>query len=229
MNADAITRLFKEAYDTSSPLKGKPTDDNLLAIRETLLPLLMVIPYDQLLGVHSLTATLAEATKYEADHGGAKFVRPSCLPLNDKNIADNATTVVRVCAKAAHKSRLDNYASYEAAERGIAKFLRDVVDKIWYNNLKDAETFYTKVMALEIMAHLDANSGGLHAIDMISLCLNMTQYYVQADGIPQFIVMMEDAQKKVKRAGMPIADVELVMMALAAVLVAQHFPREVDD
>jgi hypothetical protein len=79
------------------------------------------------------------------------------------------------------------------------------------------------------MALLDANSGGLHAVNMISLRTNMMQYYVQADGIPQFIVMMEDAQKKVKRAGMPIADVELVMMALAAVLAAQHFPREVDD
>jgi hypothetical protein len=41
--------------------------------------------------------------------------------------------------------------------------------------------------------------------------------------------MMEDAQKKVKRAGMPIADVELVMMALAAILVAQHIPQEVND
>jgi hypothetical protein len=41
---------------------------------------------------------------------------------------------------------------------------------------------------------------------MISLRTNMTQYYVQADGILQFIVMMEDAQKKAKRAGMPIAE-----------------------
>ena len=57
----------------------------------------------------------------------------------------------------------------------------------------------------------------------------MTQYYAEADGIPQFIVMMEDAQKKAKRANMPIADVELVMMTSAAVLAAQHFPREVDD
>jgi hypothetical protein len=57
----------------------------------------------------------------------------------------------------------------------------------------------------------------------------MMQYYVQADGIPQFIVMMEDAQKKTKQAGMPIANVELVMMALAAVLAAQRFPREVDN
>jgi hypothetical protein len=120
MNADAITRLFKEAYDSSPPLEGKPTNNNLLAIRETLLPLLMVIPYDQLLGVNSLMAILAEAAKYEANHGGAKFVRPSRLPLYNKNIANDATTIVRVCVEAAHKFRLDNYTSYKAAERGIA-------------------------------------------------------------------------------------------------------------
>jgi hypothetical protein len=229
MNADAITRLFKEAYNISPPLKGKPTNKNLLAISETLLPLLMVIPYDQLLGVHSLTAILTEATKYKANHGNSKFVRPSRLPLYDRNITNNTTTIVRVCTKAAHKSHLNNFASYKAAERGVAKFLRGVIDKIWYNNLKVAKTFYTKVTALEIMAQLDANSGGLHAIDMISLRLSMTHYYIQADDIPQFIVMMEDAQKKAKQAGMPIADVELVMMALAAVLTAQHFLQEVDN
>ena len=49
------------------------------------------------------------------------------------------------------------------------------------------------------------------------------------DGIPQFILMMEDAQKMAKRANMPIANVKLVMMALAAVLGGQHFPRELDD
>jgi hypothetical protein len=46
MNADTITRLFKEAYNTFPPLEGKPTNNNLYAIRETLLPLLMVIPCD---------------------------------------------------------------------------------------------------------------------------------------------------------------------------------------
>jgi hypothetical protein len=111
MNADAITCLFKEAYNTFPPLEGKPTNNNLLAIRETLLPLLMVIPYDQLLGVHSLTAILVGAAKYKANHGGAKFVRPSCLPLYDKNITNDATTIVRICTKAAHISCLDNYAT----------------------------------------------------------------------------------------------------------------------
>ncbi len=100
---------------------------------------------------------------------------------------------------------------------------------MWYNDLKDADTFYTKVTAHEIIAFLNANSGGLHAINMISLCTNMHNYYTQADGIPQYINMLEDAQKKATRAGMPIADVELVMMASAAILAAQHFPHKVND
>ncbi len=95
--------------------------------------------------------------------------------------------------------------------------------------MKNAYTFYTKVTAIDIMALLDAISGGLHALNMITLHTNMMQYYVQVDGIPHFIIMMEDAQKKATQAGMPIADIKLVMMALAAVLAAQHFLCEVDD
>ncbi len=111
----------------------------------------------------------------------------------------------------------------------MSKLLPHVVDEIWYNYLKNADTFYTKVAAINIMALLDAISGGLHALNMIMLHTEMMQYYVQADGIPQFIVMMEDAQKRTTHVGMPIANVKLVMMALAAVLAAQHFPCKVDD
>jgi hypothetical protein len=102
----------------------------------------------------------------------------------------------------------------------MSKFLCDVINNIWYNYLKNTNTFYMKITAINIMFLLDTNSGGLHALVMILLCADMMQYYVQVDGIPQFIVMMEDAQKKAKWASMPIANVELVMMALAAVLAA---------
>jgi hypothetical protein len=103
MMPNAITCLFKEAHDAFPPLEGKLSNDDLLAIWETLLPLLMVISYDQLNGVHSPTAILTKAVKDKAGHG-AKFVRPACLPLYDKTIADNAMTVVCICVKAAHKS-----------------------------------------------------------------------------------------------------------------------------
>jgi hypothetical protein len=189
----------------------------------------MEIPYDQLGGTHSLVGILTDATRYTANHGGATFVRSLRLPLYEATIANNATTVVCVCAEAAHQAKLNNYASFEATKCGAAKFLCKVVDEVWYNNLKDANTFYTKLTAREIIAFLNANSRGLHAIDMISLCTNMHNYYTQADSIPQYINILENAQKKATQAGMPIANVELVMMASAAVLAAQHFPHKVNN
>ncbi len=54
----------------------------------------MIIPYNQLGGVHSLVAILTDTAKYKADHGNKKFVRPKRLPLYDNSIDDNATTVV---------------------------------------------------------------------------------------------------------------------------------------
>jgi hypothetical protein len=177
MTPDAITLLFKEARETFPPIKGKPTDDDLHSIRKNLLPILIEIPYDLLEGTHSLVGIFTEATRYAANHCGGNFVCPLCLPLYDATIADNATTVVRVCAESAHQAKLNVYASFEAAMRGAAKILCEVVDEVWYNDLKDADTFYTKVMAHEIIAFLDANSGGLHTINMISLCTNMHNYY----------------------------------------------------
>ncbi len=84
MTPNAITLLFREARDAFPPLEGKPTDNNLLSIRETLLPILMEIPYNQLGGVHSLTAIITDGVRYAADHGGNAFKRPVRLGLYDE-------------------------------------------------------------------------------------------------------------------------------------------------
>ena len=44
MTPGVITLLFKEVWDNFPPIKGKPTDDDLFTIWETLLPILMEIP-----------------------------------------------------------------------------------------------------------------------------------------------------------------------------------------
>ena len=84
MTPKAITLLFREAREAFPPLEGKPSDNSLTTIKETLLPILMEIPYDQLGEVHSLTAILSDHVRYAIDHGNSTFVRPSCLPLYDK-------------------------------------------------------------------------------------------------------------------------------------------------
>ena len=114
MTPDVITLLFKEAHDTFPP-KGKPSNNDLLLVREMLHLILMEIPFNQLGGVYSLMAILIDPTRYAADHGGATFIRPIRLPFYNGSIANNATTVIRICAESAHQARLDNYASYKAA------------------------------------------------------------------------------------------------------------------
>ena len=108
MKAKAITLLLKEANDAFPPIDGKPTGYDLLAIREVLLPILMLIPYNQLTASHSLTGLITSPACYSADYG-TSFPRPKCLPLYDLTIADDATTVVQVQAEAAHQAKLDDY------------------------------------------------------------------------------------------------------------------------
>jgi hypothetical protein len=81
MTPEAITLLLKEATEAFTVIEGKPSDDDILIIHETLLPLLMYIPFKLAGGIHSLTGLITETTTYKADHGNFAFVRPTRLPL----------------------------------------------------------------------------------------------------------------------------------------------------
>ena len=48
------------------------------------------------------------------------------------------------------------------------------------------------------MEHLDANCGGLHPSDLVHLSTDMIGYYAQAEGIPEYINMLEEAQRKLQ-------------------------------
>ena len=108
----------------------------------------MDIPYDHLGDIHLLTGIITDTTTYVAEHGKVECVQPTRLPLYNATIPNDATTVLWVKSETMQQARVDDYTSFEAAERGVAKFLREVVDVLWINNLKEADTFYTKVSAL---------------------------------------------------------------------------------
>jgi hypothetical protein len=57
----------------------------------------------------------------------------------------------------------------------------------------------------------------------------MMGYYADAEGIPEYINALEDAQRKLRRAKLPMDDANLLAMASTAVLASQHFPRATDD
>eukprot|EP00804_Cyclotella_cryptica_P027252 CCRYP_014350-RA/>CCRYP_014350-RA protein AED:0.46 eAED:0.46 QI:0/-1/0/1/-1/1/1/0/130 len=57
----------------------------------------------------------------------------------------------------------------------------------------------------------------------------MLGFYAAADGIPEYINMLEAAQRKLARANLPMSDDQLLAIAYTAVLALSHFPRPTDD
>ena len=228
MTPEEITSLFATAAATFQPIVGQPSDDDLTALQDVLYPRLLEIPYDdQPGGTHNLIGLIEPTPTYQ-HRWGAPFpipVRPPAYPA----IPNDATAVVRARSEAEHAILVKDFAAYEAAERAVAKFIRDVVDEIWYRDLRHARSYYTNVMAKQLMEHLDANCGGLHPSELVSLPTEMMGYYADAEGIPEYINMLEEAQRKLARANLPMADDQLLAIASTAVLAANHFPRATDE
>jgi hypothetical protein len=81
--------------------------------------------------------------------------------MNSLNIPKDATPVVRNGIKAAHTSLINNFNMFTAAERGVVKFIRDIINKLWYKDLNSIDTFYTHDTGYNLLLHLETNCGGL--------------------------------------------------------------------
>ncbi len=125
-----------------------------------------------------------------------------------------------------HKAHTEDYGLWKAAKDGCKKLIRAAVEEVYINELKDGTTFFHKVKARDLLEHLEKNSTGLHALNIVALCTNMLLIYKNAASMPDFILTMEEAQKKAKRAKLPISDIELAMYAATSVLQSGDYNKE---
>jgi hypothetical protein len=96
---------------------------------------------------------------------------------------------------------------------------------MWIRDLRELEMFYSNITGLDIFNHLRERSGGLQALDMVLLTIQMSKYYEGTPDIPKYIFLLEDAQRKAARACLPITDQTLTVLASTALLAANTFPR----
>ena len=101
-----------------------------------------------------------------------------------------------------------------------------VVDETWYKELKDSDTFYTKVTATKLYEHLTEFCAGLHTVDAVDIPQIMKNLYKDLDGVPQFINAMEAAQRKSKRSKLVINDEYLHAVALKSLLQSGEYETE---
>jgi hypothetical protein len=184
MSPADVARLLQDALDTQPTIIGQPKDDDLLALKEKLIDVLQTISYDRADGFHHVVGVMQMKSAYMADHTSIAFPIPKHRGLGVDKIAKDATVVEMKKAKAIHKARSEDYKIWKTAEDGCKKLICAAVEEVYINGLKDGTTFFPKVYACDLLEHLEKNSTGLHALDIVALHSNMLLLYKHAVSIP---------------------------------------------
>ena len=135
----------------------------------------------------------------------------------------DATPAVCSHTKTVHKLMWHYLNLHEAVKRSFRSFIIDVVEYTWIRELRNAETIYTNVTNKALVDHLQLCCGGLHVLDVINLTSDILTYYGEAVVIPEYINMIEGAQKKYQLVQLPVPNVTLMAISAKSILQAQAF------
>ena len=90
--------------------------------------------------------------------------------------------------------------------------------------LRNPDTIYTEVEPRYLFAHLQAGCTGRHTLDLLALHNKMQRYHLEVKVIPEYINMLEDAQRQTGRAGRANSDEILLLFSSTAMLTSERFP-----
>ena len=99
-----------------------------------------------------------------------------------------------------------------------------IVADTWVRELWDTDSLYTEVGPKDFFAHLQVGCTGRHALDLLALHNEMQPYHLEVEGIPEYINMLEGAQRQADLAGRTIADETLLLFSSIAMLTSKPFP-----
>ena len=86
-----ITLLIQKAKEGFTVIVDRPMDNNLIEIRQLLLPVLMKTTYDKLTPHNNLLGVILPAERYEQIYNNGDYATPPFIPLYDDNIDKYAT------------------------------------------------------------------------------------------------------------------------------------------
>lgn len=230
MSPEEIATAFAEAAEDFPACVGRPDIAYVQDLREKIATVLVEIPFDLTSGEDNLIALVISDQEYQTTFNRS-FVVPPKVGVYDKSLADGTVGVAKSRAEATHEAKRTDRATFDAAVRGARKFIIDKVEDTWIRTLRDATFAYSRVPCRRLLAALETNAPGTHAPDRIKLINSMQEFYDKAAGIPEYINMLEDAQKRALQINQrkPITDETLVDIASAAVLASGRFERADED
>ena len=183
----------------------------------------MKTKYDKLALTHNILGVVLTNKRYEHIYSNGAYLIPPVIALYDDTIDKDATRTEIHQAKGKHESKRNDRVLYETADTSCKNFIVEVVDKTWYKELEDPDTFYKIVTSLKLLGHLTEFCSGLHIFDAVSIPQVMKMIFSNAKGIPQFINVMEAAQQKYNQAKLVIHDKYMHTVALKSLLQSDEY------
>ena len=162
MKTTEIQASFVALLDTFKPITGQPTDKDLTCINLACLSAIVPIPFDRELGQHNLMGLLLSDADYK-QHNPKGVVFPAYIrPANyDKTIAADASFGDCAQKEAVHKARIEDWKTFDCAQREVRNFIISAVEDTWIRKLQDPITGYSHQAPRGILEHLWASCSGL--------------------------------------------------------------------
>ena len=164
-----LTLALQKATEGFTAIVDRPTDNDLIEIRQLLLLVLMMTKYDKLTLTHNLLGVILPSECYEQIYKKGAYLIPPVIALYDDTINKDATRTEFHQAEGKHEARRNDRQLYKTANNASRNFIMVVVDKTWYKELEDPDTFYTNVTALKLLDHLTEFCLGLHTVDAVDI------------------------------------------------------------
>ena len=86
-----LTLAIQKAMEGFTVIVDRPTDNDLIEIRQLLVPVLMKTTYDELKLKHNLAGVILPTERYEVIYKKGAYEIPPVIPLYDDNIDKDAT------------------------------------------------------------------------------------------------------------------------------------------
>ena len=154
------------------------------------------------------------------------YLIPPVIAFYDDSIDKDATRIEVHRSEVKHEAKRNDRALYKTANTSCNNFIMEVVNKTWYKELNDPDTFYTNVTALKLLYHLTEFCSGLYTVDAVDILQVMKTLFSDAEGIPHYINEMEAAQQKSKREKLVIHDEYMQSVALKLLLQSGEYGTE---
>ena len=127
-----LTLVLQKATEGFTAILDRPTDNDIINIRQLLLPLFMTTKYDKLTLTHNLLGVILPSKRYKEVYLNGAYEIPAVIELYDDAIEINATRTEVHRAEGKHEAKRNYRALYETADKKFKNLIMDVVDKTWY-------------------------------------------------------------------------------------------------